>query len=504
MTLRYPPNLAKKRNSMLKEYVIGVDGGGAKTTVVLANLQGKILARIKVGSSHPRYLGIKKAVNSTVVALEKTLQKAGQNSRISAAFLGLPGMEEEFKAKKEFVKRELLRHKKIAKTFKGKIIIGSDQLAGFRSGTYQKDGVVLIAGSGSACHGWRKGREVKVEGWGYLAEAGSAFFVGQKTLRAVLRELDGRNKRTLLTTKVLRGLKVKNKEELISLVYSKPSMEIVPALSIYCNAAAESGEKLARDILVSAGKELALSAKTVADKLGFAKNRFPLVLIGSMFNSRIILDTVKKEIKKFVPRVDFIRPEVEPVIGAVKLAISAALGEAAEEIRKGKVFVFPTDTVYGLIAAATNKRAVDKIFKIKKRPGIVPLPVFINSLEEAKKLAIIGKKEERFLKKVWPGKTTVVLKRKRKTKIYGIDSETIALRVPSYKLVNDLLAKAKVPLVGTSANISGKPATGKIKEVLGQFQNKKFQPDLIINVGDLKPAKPSKVVIGSTPKILRK
>jgi tRNA threonylcarbamoyl adenosine modification protein (Sua5/YciO/YrdC/YwlC family) len=491
---------------MLEEYVVGVDGGGAKTTAILADLQGKILARAKTGSSHPRYLGIKKAVDSAAFVIEKVLRKIGKNSGISATFLGLPGMEEEFRIRRGLVKRELLKHKEISRIFKGKIVIGSDQLAGFRSGTDEEDGLALIGGSGSTCHGWKGGREIKIDGWGYLSETGSAFFVGRRTLQTVLKEIDGRNKKTLLAKKVLRGLGVKNKEQLIRLVYSKFPMEIIPSLSTYCNAAAEAGEKSASNILIGAGKELALSAKTAINELGFSKNKFPLVLVGSMFNSKIILDVVKKEIRKFAPKVNFIRPEAEPAVGAVKLAIGIALDEIAENLKRGKVIVCPTDTVYGLITIATDKKAVDKIFKIKKRSKTMPLPIFVDNLDAARKLAIMGGKQEKFLKKVWPGKTTVVLKRKTKTKLYGVADETIALRVPKYKLVNDLLARVRIPLTGTSANISGEPATGRIKDVLKQFQGKKFQPDLVVNAGNLKRAKPSTIIslISSKPEILRK
>ncbi len=163
-------------------------------------------------------------------------------------------------------------------------------------------------------------------------------------------------------------------------------------------------------------------------------------------------------------------------------------------IRRGKVIVFPTDTVYGLIADATNKKAVERIFRIKKRPKSKPLPIFVKDLKQAKKLAKINKKQERFLKSVWPGKVTVVFKRKRGVKLYGVDKKTIALRVPDYKLVNVLLKKLNKPLTGTSANISGKPASGNIKDVLNQLRNKKLKPDLIIDAGNLPKSKPSKVI----------
>ncbi len=173
-------------------------------------------------------------------------------------------------------------------------------------------------------------------------------------------------------------------------------------------------------------------------------------------------------------------------------------------IKEGKVIVYPTDTVYGLIADATNKKAVNKIFKIKKRPKDKPIPIFVKDLKQAKKLAKIDKEQENFLEKVWPGKVTVILKRK-KIKVYGVEERKIALRIPKYKLLLNLIKHVNRPLTATSANISGKPATTKIKEVINQFKKKKYQPDLIIDAGNLKQSRPS-IVIDLTvwpPKILR-
>jgi L-threonylcarbamoyladenylate synthase len=63
--------------------------------------------------------------------------------------------------------------------------------------------------------------------------------------------------------------------------------------------------------------------------------------------------------------------------------------KAEESIKEGKVLICPTDTVYGLIADATNKRAVKKIFKIKKRSFKKPVPIFIKDIKMAKKIAQI-------------------------------------------------------------------------------------------------------------------
>jgi len=305
-----------------RNYIVGVDGGGSKTEAVLADLKGKILVRVKTGSAHPRNIGVKKALENVALAIEKILPKEG---KILSVFLGLPAMEEEFKFKENIIKKELLKHKRISSIFKGKVIIGSDQLAGFRSGTDEKDGLVLIAGFGSVCHGWKDKKEAMTDSCGYLSEAGSAFFVGQKVLQAVFKDLDGRGEKTLLTKLLFQKLKIKNKENLIDKIYSKKPIEIIPPFSIFCDTAAKKEDKITKNILIEAGRELALSANTVIKRLNFKNKKFPLVLIGSIFNSKIVLDTAIKGIKKFAPKVKVIRPKAEPVIGAVKLAVAEAL-----------------------------------------------------------------------------------------------------------------------------------------------------------------------------------
>ena len=182
------------------------------------------------------------------------------------------------------------------------------------------------------------------------------------------------------------------------------------------------------------------------------------------------------------------------------------INKAIESIKKGEVIVCPTDTVYGLIADATNEKAVEKVFKIKQRPKRKPIPIFVKDLKRVKRLVEIDKEREKILKKIWPGKVTVVFKKKEKIKVFGVSPKTIGLRIPNHKLVNILLSKLNRPLTGTSANISGRPASTKIKEVTSQFEKQKIQPDLVLNSGNLRKSLPSTVVdlTKKKPKILRK
>lgn len=188
--------------------------------------------------------------------------------------------------------------------------------------------------------------------------------------------------------------------------------------------------------------------------------------------------------------------------------IKKAVKETADLIKEGKVVVCPTDTVYGLIADATNEDAISKIFKIKERQMTKAVSIFVKDIKSAKEFAIIGSSQTSFLEEVWPGKVTVVLRKKDEISIPKIlfgEEETIGIRIPDYEFVNSLLEEINVPLTGTSANISGEASITKISEVLDRFESQKYQPDLIIDAGDLEISKPSTVIdlTRPKPKILR-
>ncbi|MDD4467107.1 MAG: L-threonylcarbamoyladenylate synthase [Candidatus Pacebacteria bacterium] len=170
-----------------------------------------------------------------------------------------------------------------------------------------------------------------------------------------------------------------------------------------------------------------------------------------------------------------------------------SLNAAVYAIKKGEVIICPTDTVYGLLSSTKNKKAVNKIFKIKSRKKEKPLPVFVGSMKMAKELAFITKKQEKFLKKNWPGKTTAILKAKKDFPLLSKNG-TIALRYPNYKFIVNIIRRIKGPLAQTSANISGKPALNKVSDIVKTFEKKKIRPSIIIDGGDFKKGRPSSIV----------
>ena len=312
-----------KLKNMQKEnqnYVIGVDGGGTKTISALADLNLKILKIAKTGPSNLRNVGIEEAVLNISKAILKVI-KGIKEKNILSIFIALAAVEEEFKSEKEKIKREIFKNPKISKALRDDIEIVSDQIAAFRAGTDEKDGLVLIAGTGSVCHGRRGKKEVKTGGWGWANDEGSGFWAGQKGYQAIFKDLDGRGPKTKITKLVFKEWKLKNKEDLMKKIYGKDSIRNISLISKTVDKASQMGDKVARKILEEAGEELSILAISVIKRLNFHNKKFPLVLIGAMFKSKIILNKLKKEIKKLAPITEFIFPKEEPVIGAIKLAI---------------------------------------------------------------------------------------------------------------------------------------------------------------------------------------
>jgi len=176
-------------------------------------------------------------------------------------------------------------------------------------------------------------------------------------------------------------------------------------------------------------------------------------------------------------------------------------------LRGGGVIIIPTDTVYGLSCDAKNTAAIKKIFTIKARPEQKSLPIFISSFAMLDDVAYV--KDERvlnFLKKIWPGALTAILPARGWMPLDVRGRElTIGVRMPDYHLALDIIKEFDGPITGTSANLSGYSASGKIDEVLSQFKHMPFKPDLVLDAGDLPESEPSTVVDCTSwpPKILR-
>ena len=119
-------------------------------------------------------------------------------------------------------------------------------------------------------------------------------------------------------------------------------------------------------------------------------------------------------------------------------------GEIEKILKTGGVGVFPTDTLYGLVASALNKKAVERIYTLRKREKKKPLIVLISSLADLKTFDIVLTSEQKkILKKYWPGKVSVVLNCKSKKWEYlHRGTQSIAFRLPGDKNLLDFLKQS--------------------------------------------------------------
>ncbi|MGC0371491.1 MAG: hypothetical protein DGJ47_000180 [Rickettsiaceae bacterium] len=134
------------------------------------------------------------------------------------------------------------------------------------------------------------------------------------------------------------------------------------------------------------------------------------------------------------------------------------INKAAKLIDAGELVVFPTETVYGIGADATNQDACLSIFQAKGRPAHNPLIVHVASVDQAKEIAVFNEDANK-IAQLWPGPISMVLPLKASHKIaksVTAGLETIALRVPAHPMALDLINRSGKPIAAPSANISGK------------------------------------------------
>jgi L-threonylcarbamoyladenylate synthase len=138
--------------------------------------------------------------------------------------------------------------------------------------------------------------------------------------------------------------------------------------------------------------------------------------------------------------------------------ITENLAEYAARLRAGEVVAFPTETVYGLGADATNSDAVLRIYETKGRPRFNPLIVHVADLQMAKTLVVFSPLAER-LAAFWPGPLTLVMPRRSEGGLSDIVTaglDTVGIRIPDHPLALALIRETGRPLAAPSANPSGR------------------------------------------------
>lgn len=314
----------ESERSNLLNYYLGVDGGGSKTLVVICDESGRIVGQAVSGCGNHQ-LGVQLAQRNIQAAVDEALQQAGiGKEQVVRSVFGLAGADREADFR-------ILRPM-IAALDMGEHEIVCDTVIGLRAGTRQAHGVVVICGTGTNCYGInREGEELQVGGFGYaFGDFGGGSDLAVEVFRSVIRAWEGREQSTLLAESTLRMLAMETEEEMFH-HYLDTERRIPRDLAKLLFEVAEQDET-ARAILAKQGQELGKAAGAVIRKLGMEQDHFDLVMAGSILtrgDSRYILPHLDAQIRELAPGCELTVLTMEPVAGALFMAMSQ--GEGVEE-----------------------------------------------------------------------------------------------------------------------------------------------------------------------------
>ncbi len=183
--------------------------------------------------------------------------------------------------------------------------------------------------------------------------------------------------------------------------------------------------------------------------------------------------------------------------------INSEAASASEALRKGGVVAFPTETVMGLGVVYNDRRAYDRLNKVKERPEDKPYTLMVKNVEEIAKYAVIDEATQRVIDSFMPGSLTILVKVKKNSVPSYVthNTDVIGIRVPTNIEARILLDMVSIPLLVPSANKSGsKPAlnSDEVKQIFGQ------ELDFVMS-GKAKGEVPSTIVdlTKESPKVVR-
>jgi N-acetylglucosamine kinase-like BadF-type ATPase len=300
-------------------YVLGIDGGGTKTIGVISDSSGHIYAKEQVGATNQNGVDIK-AVEQELSALIQSLKN--QNllafNQLDTVFAGMAGVD---RPEARLVMKNILTKLLPEQT---DIVIDNDGVNALYSGTLGAPGIVQISGTGSITFGINEcGERKRVGGWGYLIDdEGSGYAMGRDALTAVFKAFDGRAPKTILSDLILAQFQVQKEPDLIKHIYEagKTRAVIAPISKIVFHAY-DLGDEPAKQIIQQASERIAESISSLKKQL-FDEKPIPVILAGGVFNrTDVMAPDLDRELQKVNCRVNLMKPQMDPVGGAVTAAL---------------------------------------------------------------------------------------------------------------------------------------------------------------------------------------
>ncbi|SHO43994.1 BadF/BadG/BcrA/BcrD ATPase family protein [Anaerocolumna xylanovorans] len=299
----------------MERYVIGMDGGGTKTAVLLADTNGKILEEFTGGTMN--YNGSSKEfIDSNLQSIFHIITEKGFQAQGCAAIcVGAAGISN------LTVKEQLLDNIRKAGYLCPVSLVGDVDTA-FAGALENQEGIILISGTGSICLGKDKeGNSCRTGGYGHLIDdVGSGYAIAREILSAVVKSSDGRRRPTLLKQLVFEYLNISRIEELISYVYApNRNKKEIAELSVLIEKAAECEDAAAERIIEGCVSDL---VELAAPVVGQWKEAPVLAVSGSvLLHNALIYDKFCVSMQKAYPGITVTKAKKTAVYGAVLLAL---------------------------------------------------------------------------------------------------------------------------------------------------------------------------------------
>ena len=305
-------------------YALGIDGGGSRTRALLCDTLGQIIGQGLSGGTNPRTSATEELKEHLQEAIEQATRSI-DCSKIIAAHFGLAGAgEADTRAKVRTITKELLG-KQTACT------IGHDLEIALAGGLANKTGIVLVAGTGSACYGRTcDGRSAKCGDWGDLVDdVGSGSWIGLRGLQACVSQTDGRLTESPLKQAVMGFLKIDHMNTFKARIHDS-------------GLSRSERARLAPIILNLASAGDAASIAIVAEGVGSLSNcvystsrqlsiKAPSVLLsGGLLKHAYFSNSLEAALKARIPSAIITQPILSPTAGAVLMALKAVNCEISD------------------------------------------------------------------------------------------------------------------------------------------------------------------------------
>jgi N-acetylglucosamine kinase-like BadF-type ATPase len=309
-------------------YVLGIDGGGTKTVALAADFRGNVLGRGTSRASNYQTVGLDRAIAALKEASEAAMAAAGI-ARFEVACFGLAGVGRKSD-------RDLLMPEIEELGLADEIILEHDAAIALAGATAGQPGVVVLAGTGAMAFGINSSGETRrAGGWGnVLADEGSAYYIGRRSLAAACRAYDGRGNETALVSKLMEHFGLDHFTDIVRKIYKEEaSPQKIASLAPLVSQLAKVGDRVAIEILKDAAEELALAARAVIKGLNMEDEEFQVAASGSVFKAgELLLTPFAESVKSTAPRAEVIPPRFKPAMGAVFLALNAAGADLSEAL----------------------------------------------------------------------------------------------------------------------------------------------------------------------------